>query len=568
MANGIGKIAMGRRTASSLYGQASSRAPMIGYQMDTQKREENAAFRNQILSSLASVGSGFKENTESWGKYEAGQERAGLEVEDAGFLEKMKRGFGLSNVDLSAQHEIAGGRKNVTGAELMNIGEKQQTGTLESFLEGKEIGDMYGTKTKGFEAFEYAGPEGSGGESAQASGQSWENFRDKQLLGKGVERNRFGPLPHEKEQAAGLKKPYDEETYAQIEGAQRDESIMNYKTADQGAVQGGEGTWDKLTAFELQSEQENAPPPTEISQEQWESQATEQIFPDPGPGSTLKYGETPARGPKDPLRNERLKISQGIEEGALPEGTTMESWNEPTTAGEAPPQRPYVGAQSEEADIAELSQSQQSDLENFNTQMEMGDPLDPFAKERSNVSGSGMSLEDIWKKQDELQNMLKGINPETSPAASPVSGAASGQDYSSEIHALQPGAGAKPQTAMASVVASPTSPTVPKKSVLQGKYQGDRMAMYLGENRAFDDTLDSSKYTMGLSSADAETGKSTYSLFGTGQGGKTVNYGEVFSVGEGQKITGQNKSLFAAVNKQGGTDWTDMVRSQIYGGGS
>ena len=133
MANGIGKLTMGRQSAQSAFARGSTKGITSAFAAETAQRQEDTAFGMKILGNIASISSKYKKNTESWDKFETGQKAAGMEVENANFLEKMSRGFGLKNVDLSGKHQGAGGAKDYTGAELMNIGENLNLELLNLF---------------------------------------------------------------------------------------------------------------------------------------------------------------------------------------------------------------------------------------------------------------------------------------------------------------------------------------------------------------------------------------------------------------------------------------------------
>jgi len=176
MANGIGKIAMGRQRASTYIQKGRSQAPQIEYQLGNQIRQEDSASKMGILESLAGLHSSWKGNMKSWDKFDAGAEAAGISTEAPSFLQKASRGLGISSVDLSKKHAGGEGIYEYSGAELMGIGEKANTGTLASFLDGGDISSKFGSKTKGYQAFEQFGKEG----------QDWQGYRSKTLEGKGV----------------------------------------------------------------------------------------------------------------------------------------------------------------------------------------------------------------------------------------------------------------------------------------------------------------------------------------------------------------------------------------------
>ena len=105
------------------------------------------------------------------------------------------------------------------------------------------------------------------------------------------------------------------------------------------------------------------------------------------------------------------------------------------------------------------------------------------------------------------------------------------------------------------------------------KYKGDRMAMYLGENAAFDETLNPSDYAFGLSSGVGSSNQSggiqEYSLYNISDPENTIDYGNMFSVDTSNQFMGQpqfenkNASLFANAN-QPDSLWGDMIRDKIY----
>ena len=381
MANGIGKITMGRQSAQSALTRGSTKGITSAFAAETAKREEDTAFGMKILGNIASISSKYKKNTESWDKYEAGKEEAGLEVENANFLEKMSRGFGLKNVDLSKKHQGAGGAKEYTGAELMNIGEKSQLGTLASFLDGGEIGDKYGSKSKGYQAFEKFGKEG----------QEWGAFRDKEILGKGVPQVQKGAL------GAGT-------DVGGPDGLLSDDDLMSTIGTPPGMLNKGDS---------YQSLVKDTYGKKEISQGQWEKQAMREQFPvdqsrvDAIQADPASYGA----GPKDPLRNQRLKISQGVEEGVFDEGFSLEDmWASNDKSG-LRPELPYEEMQPEELTSDDMNLDVQPI--DMNDPSMGGGPADPLGKQRDNLmmnqlgTGKNMSLEDVWKEQEKLNNLLE-----------------------------------------------------------------------------------------------------------------------------------------------------------------
>ena len=229
MANGIGKIALGRKQAQTSWAQGTSRAPLISHRMGTKKRQQDSAYRNSILSSLGSIASGFKENTEAWGKYEAGAKATGIDVGEASFGDKLLRGFGLKNVDLAKKHQTSEGMWEYSGSELMSIGEKSQTGTLESFLGDKKIGDLYGGASKELQAYQYKGESGTG-LSAMDKGQDFQDFR------KGLSGQIDFKTQYDDPSAPGYvkriekNKPYNEQTKGLLDAAESGEHL--YQNAD------------------------------------------------------------------------------------------------------------------------------------------------------------------------------------------------------------------------------------------------------------------------------------------------------------------------------------------------
>ena len=429
MANGIGKIALGRKQAQSSWAKGTSRASQISYQMGNKKRQENAAYRNTILSSLGSLASGFKQNTEAWGKYEAGAEAAGIDVGEASFGDKLLRGFGLKNVDLAKQHDTSGaageGSWSYSGAELMNIGEKKQTGTLESFLGDKKIGDLYGGESKGYQAFSKFGKEG----------QDWQGYRDKEILGKGVGTDYDGGIG-----ALGVSRGV-----GTGDGLLSEEDLMSTMQADthKSVVEDIYGEPDKDRYVE--SSEQRA--------------ARERMYTQTGQ----------KRQPNDPLSEERQRYQEGIVAREADEvmGGDPESWGgnfeqgssiedmwakdeftaSPHTAPggfayddpqpDAASDVPIYDIDSPEAMQEQLTrdaeggyQMDANELASIRPEAQRmsdvakadaaGMPIDPMASARKNLErnqlGVGadkrMTLNDIWNEQDRLSALLKPTDTE------------------------------------------------------------------------------------------------------------------------------------------------------------
>ena len=379
---GIGKIALSRKSAYDNISKGQDRSGQIAYDMGNQKRQEDSASRMAILSSLSTLTDGFKQNTESWSKVEQGAKAAGVEMEKASFGDKLLRGFGIQNVDLDKKHKAGDGMWEYSGSELMNIGEKAQTGTLESFLGDKKIGDLYGGATKEFQAYQYKG-EGGQGISAMDKGEDFKAF-SKKLRGEIdlTEPPEYG------------KKPYNEETYKQMKAAEATSPLSKeeYGSLIKDTYEG---------------------PVTEVSQDEWEQKANEKIYGGYNESleqemqRTAQYGP----GPKDPLRDQRLKIAQGIEEGVFDEGFSLEDWHEEEDR-QVPFQRPDTPIQmdsNEEPDLLNDIPLGQTTLQ----QDMMGAPEDKLASQRQNLmknqlgTGNNMSLEDVFLEQDRLNKLLE-----------------------------------------------------------------------------------------------------------------------------------------------------------------
>ncbi len=377
MANGIGKIAMGRQTAQTSMGRGASRGAQYAHRLGTKKRQEDSASRMAILSSLGSLAAGFKQNTESWGKVEQGAKAAGVEMEKASFGDKLLRGFGIQNVDLDKKYKAGDGMWEYSGSELMNIGEKAQTGTLESFLGDKKIGDLYGGATKELQAYQYKG-EGGQGLSAMDKGEDFQAF-SKKLRGEIdlTEPPEYG------------KKPYNEETYKQMKAAEATSPLSKEEY----------GGLIKDTHARR-----------EISQEQWEKQAMREQFPVDQARVDARFTDPASfgAGPKDPLRDQRLKIAQGVEEGVFDEGFSLEDlWASNDKRGMRP-ELPYEELQPDELNIDEMPMSESTIQQDM-----MGGPEDPLASQRQNLmrnqlgSGQDMTLEELFTEQDRLSELLK-----------------------------------------------------------------------------------------------------------------------------------------------------------------
>ena len=371
---GIGKIALSRKSAYDNISKGQDRSGQIAYDMGNQKRQEDSASRMAILSSLSTLTDGFKQNTESWSKVEQGAKAAGVEMEKASFGDKLLRGFGIQNVDLDKKHKAGDGMWEYSGSELMNIGEKVQTGTLESFLGDKKIGDLYGGATKEFQAYQYKG-EGGQGLSAMDKGEDFKSF-SKKLRGEIdlTEPPEDGKKPLKVAEATS---PLSKEEYGSL-----------IKDTYEGPV-------------------------TEVSQDEWEQKANEKIYGGYNESleqemqRTAQYGP----GPKDPLRDQRLKIAQGIEEGVFDEGFSLEDWHEEEDR-QVPFQRPDTPIQmdsNEEPDLLNDIPLGQTTLQ----QDMMGAPEDKLASQRQNLmknqlgTGNNMSLEDVFLEQDRLNKLLE-----------------------------------------------------------------------------------------------------------------------------------------------------------------
>jgi len=369
---GIGKIALSRKSAYDNISKGQDRSGQIAYDMGNQKRQEDSASRMAILSSLSTLTDGFKQNTESWSKVEQGAKAAGVEMEKASFGDKLLRGFGIQNVDLDKKHKAGDGMWEYSGSELMNIGEKVQTGTLESFLGDKKIGDLYGGATKELQAYQYKGGQGL---SAMDKGEDFKSF-SKKLRGEIdlTEPPEDGKKPLKVAEATS---PLSKEEYGSL-----------IKDTYEGPV-------------------------TEVSQDEWEQKANEKIYGGYNESleqemqRTAQYGP----GPKDPLRDQRLKIAQGIEEGVFDEGFSLEDWHEEEDR-QVPFQRPDTPIQmdsNEEPDLLNDIPLGQTTLQ----QDMMGAPEDKLASQRQNLmknqlgTGNNMSLEDVFLEQDRLNKLLE-----------------------------------------------------------------------------------------------------------------------------------------------------------------
>ena len=106
-----------------------------------------------------------------------------------------------------------------------------------------------------------------------------------------------------------------------------------------------------------------------------------------------------------------------------------------------------------------------------------------------------------------------------------------------------------------------------KKSILWDQYGGDRMAMYLGQNRELDNTFAGGEYeyNLNVSAIDRQTGQKTFSLYGGDE-----NYGEMFTT-TAEKMTKEDftkrgESLYAALGKwEGWKDWfIDQTGEDIF----
>ena len=374
---GIGKIALSRKSAYDNISKGQDRSGQIAYDMGNQKRQEDSASRMAILSSLGTLADGFKQNTESWSKVEQGAKAAGVEMEKASFGDKLLRGFGIQNVDLDKKHKAGDGMWEYSGSELMNIGEKSQAGTLESFLGDKKIGDLYGGATKEFQAYQYKG-EGGQGLSAMDKGEDFKSF-SKKLRGE-------IDLTEPPEDG---KKPYNEETYKQMKTAEATSPLSKeeYGSLIKDTYEG---------------------PVTEVSQDEWEQKANEKIYGGYNESleqemqRTAQYGP----GPKDPLRDQRLKIAQGIEEGVFDEGFSLEDWHEEEDR-QVPFRRPDTPIQMESPD--DLAQDIPLEETTIHQDM-MGAPEDPLQNQRLKISqgieegvfDEGFTLED-WHKEEDRQ---------------------------------------------------------------------------------------------------------------------------------------------------------------------
>ena len=112
-------------------------------------------------------------------------------------------------------------------------------------------------------------------------------------------------------------------------------------------------------------------------------------------------------GPKDPLRDQRLKIAQGVEEGVFDEGYSLEDMWASNDKRSMRPELPYEEMKPDELNIDEMPMSESTIQQDM-----MGAPDDPLFSQRQNLSknqlgtGQDMTLEEVFTEQDRLSQLL------------------------------------------------------------------------------------------------------------------------------------------------------------------
>jgi hypothetical protein len=178
--NGIGKIAAGMVGQERASQEADSRAPWITGSLKTRKHQMNVGLGFQALALGSSMYSTYQKGIKPYEDIQAGAKAAGIEMDEASFGEKLKIGFGFQDVGLEETYETTTGKtqeisgveggwrsnltmgddedtpykptsKNVTeltGANLMDIGARSKSGTLESYVsqqgDDKTIAGVFG----------------------------------------------------------------------------------------------------------------------------------------------------------------------------------------------------------------------------------------------------------------------------------------------------------------------------------------------------------------------------------------------------------------------------------------
>ena len=158
--NGIGQIVAGSKKQMAAKEQASSRAPWITGQLESYKLKETAG---DIYSSLAlggSLASSYMKAMEPLKAMSAGAKAAGVDMPKMGFMDKMGAWLGGGTEDmLKKTYDVEGGESyqhnagdplsvkqthQYSGATLMDIGKRVQSGTLESYLGDDSVGSKFG----------------------------------------------------------------------------------------------------------------------------------------------------------------------------------------------------------------------------------------------------------------------------------------------------------------------------------------------------------------------------------------------------------------------------------------
>ena len=156
---GIGKIVAGKKKQISAQAQAGSRAPWITGQLESAKLSQTMGDVYSSLALTGSLASSYMTAMEPYKQIQAGGKEAGIDVPDLSFKDKVGMMFGKGDDMLTKNFESQGSESyqyreddplsvkqthQYSGATLMDIGKRSQSGTLQSYLEGESIGEKFG----------------------------------------------------------------------------------------------------------------------------------------------------------------------------------------------------------------------------------------------------------------------------------------------------------------------------------------------------------------------------------------------------------------------------------------
>jgi hypothetical protein len=157
---GIGKIVSGNKKQISAKAQASSRAPWISGQLESSKLGQTMGDVYSTLAIGGSLASSYMKSAEPYKQMQAGGKEVGLDIPDLSIKDRIGMMFGKGADDMLTKNYEAEGSENYqykegddlsvkqthqySGATLMDIGSRAESGTLSSFLEGESVGEKFG----------------------------------------------------------------------------------------------------------------------------------------------------------------------------------------------------------------------------------------------------------------------------------------------------------------------------------------------------------------------------------------------------------------------------------------